>query len=291
MYGAMLVTAARVLLGYALVAPLVLGGLVALLLGTNIAASYWFQRQRQRQNTSKHHAFSTIHAAAPRVVQKAWALAVDPPVPRIPRLQFASLLPRTIESSLFPTDFNARNVAATSGSNSNGDLLPMLALLFPLATHELLALLRLAVRDFVESWFGDISADPSFPRCVLYQMAQTVDAVVERAVERVDAAEVLVGQVLPIVTAHIHAVKECESACLDQDGGEHGADGANGLGGDEGVGRRISEMYAKSGSMRWHPALKGLEDIGGGGDQDRGDDERKRRVMAHVRKVVNLLVP
>ncbi|KAJ2437102.1 tRNA (guanine-N(7)-)-methyltransferase (tRNA(m7G46)-methyltransferase), partial [Coemansia sp. RSA 2440] len=254
MYSAV-VAAARLLLGYALLAPLVVGTLVATLLGTNIAASYWFQRQQRQRRQAGAFGPNTLH------VRK---LTVDPRVPQIPRLQFASHLPRAITSSLFPTDFNR---------SFSEPALELEQMGFPLVAAELLAVLKLVVRDFVQSWFGDITADTSFPRCVLMQIVQAVDAVAERMSGKVDAAQIVVGQVLPIVTAHIHAIKECEAAALE----DTDAVGDNAK-------QRICDMYATSASIRWHPALHGME-------SGASAEERKRRVMAHVRKVVDLVVP
>ncbi|KAJ2579994.1 tRNA (guanine-N(7)-)-methyltransferase (tRNA(m7G46)-methyltransferase), partial [Coemansia sp. RSA 1797] len=104
-------------------------------------------------------------------------------------------------------------------------------------------------------------------------MVQAVDAVAERMSGKVDAAQIVVGQVLPIVTAHIHAIKECEAAVLE----DTDAVGDNAK-------QRICDIYATSASIRWHPALHGME-------SGASAEERKRRVMAHVRKVVDLVVP
>ncbi|KAJ2121716.1 tRNA (guanine-N(7)-)-methyltransferase (tRNA(m7G46)-methyltransferase) [Coemansia sp. RSA 720] len=256
MYSAV-VAAARLLLGYALLAPLVVGALVATLLGTNIAASYWFQR-RQRQRRQLGAFGPNTHRVHKR------ELTVDPRVPQIPRLQFASQLPRAITSSLFPTDFNRSVDEPTLELEQMG---------FPLVAAELLTVLKLVVRDFVQSWFGDITADTSFPRCVLAQMVQAVDAVAERMSGKIDAAQIVVGQVLPIVTAHIHAIKECEAAVLED----------TAMVGDSAK-QKICDMYAASPSIRWHTALHGME-------SGASAEERKRRVMAHVRKVVDLVVP
>ncbi|KAI9476674.1 PXA domain-containing protein [Coemansia mojavensis] len=236
-------TAARALLRYILVAPLVLGGLVALLLVTNIAMSFWFQRQKQRQ----HSEFGgKLHSSS--------RLAVTPPVARIPRLAFASQLPRTVTSSLFPTEhgLNTPSLELERG--------------FPQIAEVLSVILELVVRDFVQTWYGDITADMSFPRCVLTQMMQAIDAIAERVVGKIDAAETIVGQLLPIVTAHIHTAKKNEFAMADAT--------AHDTLPDEQV----------QGAGKWHSALRDM-------DHDANEDERKRRVMAHVRRVVNLLVP
>ncbi|KAJ2842556.1 tRNA (guanine-N(7)-)-methyltransferase (tRNA(m7G46)-methyltransferase), partial [Coemansia brasiliensis] len=137
---------------------------------------------------------------------------------------------------------------------------------FPQIAEALGVILELVVRDFVQTWYGDITADVSFPRCVLAQMMQAVDAIAERMVGKIDAAETIVGQLLPIVTAHIHTVKKDEFVMSDYTAQDH-----------------LPDEHMQNAS-KWHSALRDM-------DCDADEDERKRRVMAHVRRVVNLLVP
>ncbi|KAJ1726120.1 tRNA (guanine-N(7)-)-methyltransferase (tRNA(m7G46)-methyltransferase), partial [Coemansia biformis] len=208
MYAAV-AAAARVLLGYILVGPLVIGAAIALLLVANVLVSYWFQRERKPPGF------------APRQ-RKPLLLLVDPPVARIPQLGFAKLV-------------NTAQFQAASAPALSLERYPQLA-------AELCSLLQLVVRDFVHSWFADLSTDASFPSVVLAQAVLAVEAVAERC-RRVDTAELAVGQLVPLITSHVRHAKEPVAAL--------------------------------------HPAIR---DLGDGGDE-------RAAVLAHVRRVVDLLLP
>ncbi|KAJ2161459.1 tRNA (guanine-N(7)-)-methyltransferase (tRNA(m7G46)-methyltransferase) [Coemansia sp. RSA 552] len=224
----LVVSGVRALAGYAVVIPLGLGAIAALLLAANIAASYWFQRRRRRRQ--ERAAFGRGRGP------KKAMLGVDPPVARIRRLGFAARVPQAVATTLFPTGLNGAGWV---------EPIPELSMDSPMVGQELVAVGRLVVRDFVEAWFGDVSADKSFPRSVLAQIVLAADAVAERARGN-DTAALAVGQLLPLATAHVHAAREGEAA------------------------------------MRTHPALRGTGDSEG---------DRKRAVMGHVRRVVDLVVP
>ncbi|KAI8323428.1 hypothetical protein GQ54DRAFT_110904 [Martensiomyces pterosporus] len=259
------VDAARLVLGYALVLPLLLGALVATLLCLNVLASYWFQRRRESTT-------SLTHPSGPRAPR-----APDPPVPKIARLVFAAELPK---SSLYPTEFNREDWAEPRLSlRGYGGL-----------ERELGRVLGLVVRDFVQAWFRSISADSSFPRCVLSQAIQSVDGVVERAQTAVDPAEFVVGQVMPLVTAHLRVMRECEAEALgvSSPAEEKQLDPPGESRSSAAVREKVLQAYAKT---KWHPALAKLRNADPLGDEDKEKETEKRLVMAHVRRVVDLLVP
>lgn len=125
----------------------------------------------------------------------------------------------------------------------------------------------LVIRDFVQSWFGDISADSSFHRCVWGQITGCLEVVVERTGgNRFDVAGIVVGQMMPLVTAHIRAIRAIrESQQKDDD---------------------VAREYMESTAMKWHPALESLREL------DQRDKElEKRLVMEHVRKAMGLVIP
>ncbi|KAJ2746853.1 tRNA (guanine-N(7)-)-methyltransferase (tRNA(m7G46)-methyltransferase) [Coemansia sp. BCRC 34301] len=283
----MLVAALRVGLGYLLLAPFILGAVVTTLLGTNVAVSYWFQRRRERKQKKK---------GAGALVE----LPLEPPVQRIPRLAFCAHIAGkeaggSAYSSLFPTVFNHDRweQARVALGEEYGQL-----------SAEVGIILGLVVRDFVQDWFRELSADPSFPRCVQAQIGQAVESVAERARGKIDAAEFMVGHVLPLVTTHIRAIRDCEA--LVQDGGS-GEDVAppgspvNEAGATSPVDgaerrRRVELAYAAMPAAKWHPALHALSNETAGPVDDDSDEERdklreKRLVMAHVRRVIDLILP
>ncbi|KAJ2378880.1 tRNA (guanine-N(7)-)-methyltransferase (tRNA(m7G46)-methyltransferase) [Coemansia sp. RSA 2607] len=202
---------ARQLVGYALVLPFFLGALITSLLLTNLLISYWFQQRVQKT----------------RIPPRA-CLKQRPAVPAIPRLAFAQKLPRQLATSLMPSELTAESWQAPSILASS-----------PLLSSQLDLLLTLVGRDFVDAWFGDLSADVSFPRSVRVQIVQALECMVER-MGAVDLAEVLVGGWLPLVTRQLRGMR--------------------------------------SGEVTWHPAV-------GGGVVE------QRKVLAHVRRVIDLVMP
>ncbi|GJN87525.1 hypothetical protein Rhopal_000476-T1 [Rhodotorula paludigena] len=66
------------------------------------------------------------------------------------------------------------------------------------------SLLALILRDFVLRWYSSISDSPVFPHAVDRTIRDSLVAVATR-VSKVDWSEVLVGRILPLVTAHIEA--------------------------------------------------------------------------------------
>ncbi|KAJ2720696.1 tRNA (guanine-N(7)-)-methyltransferase (tRNA(m7G46)-methyltransferase) [Coemansia sp. Benny D115] len=235
---AWIVEAARQFLVYALLLPVVLGTLTTTLLATNVLISYWFQRR----NASKGKLQRTTPAVCP-----------------IPRLQFANQLPAHLQSSLVPTEY-------TSESWQRPQL--RLPAGYGELEEELSLVLSLVVRDFVDKWFGEISADVSFPRCVSGQIVQALEVVTERMRE-VDVAEFVVGTALPFVTEHVRAMRmrEQEDHVLSEPSDD-----------------RLS-------NMRWHPALQPLVDAASGQDVEWDQAGAKRAVMGHVRRVVDLMTP
>ncbi|KAJ2347215.1 tRNA (guanine-N(7)-)-methyltransferase (tRNA(m7G46)-methyltransferase) [Coemansia sp. RSA 2671] len=248
MYAA-IASALRVALGYLLLAPFIFGATVTTLLATNVLVSYWFQRRRDRKFKKQGN---------------SQALPLEPPVQRIPRLGFASLVVNkdTAFTSLFPTEFNSDKWEHPRVSLGDG---------YEQLEQELGSVLGLVVRDFVQEWFRELSADTSFPRCVLMQMGQAIEGVVERVRGKIDTAELLVGQILPLVTAHIRAVREA----LPPRG-----DDAPGVTPDERL--RVEQAY------KWHPALRSLSNSD---DEVGAKREEKKLVLAHIRRVVDLILP
>ncbi|KAJ2331226.1 tRNA (guanine-N(7)-)-methyltransferase (tRNA(m7G46)-methyltransferase), partial [Coemansia sp. RSA 2681] len=291
MYAAV-VAALRAALGYLFLAPFVFGAVVTTLLATNVTVSYWFQRRRERKLQKQS-------IGRPRVRGE---LPLEPPVQRIPRLAFASLVSGkdTVGtfSSLFPTDFNHEKWEQPRVALGDG---------YGQLESELGSILGLVVRDFVQDWFRELSADPSFPRCVSVQIGQAVESVNERARSRIDAAEFVVGQVLPIVTAHIRAIRDCEVQVLQQDGGGGVAEdallplspaneGSFTPIDDRARRRRVEQAYAAMPTAKWHPALNSLRNVAAAEENDDDNEERdkqteKKLVMAHVRRVVDLILP
>ncbi|KAJ2657810.1 tRNA (guanine-N(7)-)-methyltransferase (tRNA(m7G46)-methyltransferase) [Coemansia sp. RSA 1200] len=264
----------RALVWYTGLLAVLVGVGLGVLLAANISASYWFQRRREQQQLGP--------ALDGERKSSGYRLPLDPPVRRIPRLAFAAEVTaatQTSSSSLCPTAYNTDGWTAPSiGQLAESG--------YPQVQHEMEQLASLVVRDFVHRWFADVTADTSFPRCVHAQVVQAVDAVAERiAGSRVDPAELVVAQVLPLATAHIHAVRSASANAAVATAAAAGE-------GDNSEQSRVAQAYASQPGIRWHPALAAL--LLPGKEDDSGQataDQRKRAVAGHVRRVVDLVVP
>ncbi|KAJ2735152.1 tRNA (guanine-N(7)-)-methyltransferase (tRNA(m7G46)-methyltransferase) [Coemansia sp. BCRC 34962] len=253
-----IVAALRVVLGYLLLAPFIFGATVTTLLATNVLVSYWFQHRRERKLKT-------------RPGNSPGALPLEPPVQRIPRLGFASLVigKEAGFSSLFPTEFNSDKWEYPRISLGEG---------YEQLEHELGQVLGLVVRDFVQEWFRELSADTSFPRCVFAQMAQAIEGVAERVRGKIDTAELFVGQILPLVTAHIRAIREA----LPPSGAEDSPSGV--VTAEDRL--RVEQAY------KLHPALRSLRSSDDDGNDEAGAKrEEKKLVLGHIRRVVDLVLP
>jgi sorting nexin-25 len=73
------------------------------------------------------------------------------------------------------------------------------------------AILRNVNRDFIASWYSAVSPDPSFTLHVDNVVRHAVERVTER-LQTLDVAEVLVGRIAPLLTAHLHDFSAAERA-------------------------------------------------------------------------------
>ena len=86
----------------------------------------------------------------------------------------------------------------------------------PAVSSSLDELFDLILRDFVIKWYSSISDSPAFPNAVERTIRETLGSVVER-VGAVDWSDLLVGQILPLVTDHVDAFRTAEQALRGQD--------------------------------------------------------------------------
>lgn len=76
-------------------------------------------------------------------------------------------------------------------------------------------ILEYALRDFVTSWYSKISSDPSFTIQVDRTVRHALETLRER-LQTVDLVEVIVGKVVPLLTAHLHDFSAAERAVRGQ---------------------------------------------------------------------------
>ncbi|KAF8140541.1 PhoX domain-containing protein [Boletus edulis] len=96
-------------------------------------------------------------------------------------------------------------------SHKSPQSLPSLCPDMPVVSSNLNEIMILIVRDFILSWYKDISSSPSFPTAV----STTLHAAFEQLLQRtatIDLPSILVRRILPKVTNHIDQFRQSEVA-------------------------------------------------------------------------------
>jgi sorting nexin-25 len=81
----------------------------------------------------------------------------------------------------------------------------------PAISTALNDILIMIVRDFVLSWYKDISSSPTFPVAVSSVLHQSIENLLHRA-EDVDLASLLIKRILPKITTHVENFQQSEVA-------------------------------------------------------------------------------
>lgn len=138
---------------------------------------------------------------------------------------------------------------------------------FPIS-QALDGILEQVSRDFVSSWYGKVSPDPSFSIQVEKLVRYTLERLLE-SVQKVDLPEVLVGKIAPLVSAHLHDFSAAERGVR---------------------GRRLDINLTESEELDLAIATKyrngKLHDAAGLGFSD-----MKQAQQDHLRKVVDKVLP
>jgi sorting nexin-25 len=120
----------------------------------------------------------------------------------------------------------------------------------PSVSSSLNDIFVLIVRDFVLSWYKDISPSPSFPGSVSNTLRHACKAIILR-LERVDLPALIVKRVLPIINAHIDNFCESEKAL-------RGVGLERRLTQSDELDLVLASRYATRGGKRLHPAVDNL---------------------------------
>lgn len=112
----------------------------------------------------------------------------------------------------------------------------------PFLDAALDSLIALVLRDFVHRWYSNLSDSPVFPAAIDRTLRETLVALSTR-VAHVDWAEVLVGRVLPLVTAHLEAFRAADEAVHAGSGDSDEAD------------LFVAARYADLRRAKLHPAV------------------------------------
>ncbi|KAI0059452.1 PhoX domain-containing protein [Artomyces pyxidatus] len=120
----------------------------------------------------------------------------------------------------------------------------------PMISSAVNDILILIVRDFVLTWYKDISSSPSFPTAV----SSTLHSSLERLLTRLSSADlptIFVKRILPKITAHVEQFRESEIAL-------RGAGLERRLTESEELDILLASRYAGKGGNRLHPAVNNL---------------------------------
>jgi len=111
-------------------------------------------------------------------------------------------------------------------------------------------LLNRVVRDFVWSWYSDISSSPSFPTAVSSLLHASLAQFLHRA-SSIDFAAFVVRRILPKVTSHIDQFRQSEIAL-------RGTGLERKLTQSEELDILLASRYAGKGVSKLHPAIDNL---------------------------------
>ncbi|KAF8641121.1 hypothetical protein AX17_000763 [Amanita inopinata Kibby_2008] len=139
-------------------------------------------------------------------------------------------------------------------------------------SNALNEILSLIVRDFVQSWYQELSSSPSFPQAVTLLLHHSLGEIIKRA-EKVDIPALLVKRILPKLTAHVEQFRQSEMAL-------RGADLERRLTQSEELDLLLANKYAAGGSGRLHPAIENLSTT-----------FTKQTEEMHLRNLTNQILP
>ena len=136
---------------------------------------------------------------------------------------------------------------------------------------EVNALLIMIVRDFVLTWYKDISTSPSFPTTVSATLHSSIDRLLKIA-QSLDLATVIVKRILPKITSHVDQFRESEVAL-------RGAKLERRLTESEELDMLLASRYAGKGG-KLHPAVENLS-----------SSFTKQAEEAHLRRLLDRALP
>ncbi|KAF9225522.1 hypothetical protein BS17DRAFT_700551 [Gyrodon lividus] len=156
-------------------------------------------------------------------------------------------------------------------SHKSPQSLPSLCPNMPVASSALNEIMIFLVRDFVLSWYKDISSSPSFPTAVSTTLHATLEQFLQRAAT-IDFPSLLVKRILPKVTSHVEQFRQSEVAL-------RGAALERHLTQSEELDMLLASRYAGKGG-RLHPAVDNLSST-----------FTKQNEEMHLRAIVDRILP
>ncbi|KAG6332541.1 hypothetical protein ID866_6552 [Astraeus odoratus] len=149
--------------------------------------------------------------------------------------------------------------------------LPSLFPDMPTVSSILNELMILIVRDFIVSWYKEISSSPSFPTAVSSSLHQTMEQMLHH-ISLVDFPSLVVKRILPRVTTHIEQFRQSEVAL-------RGAGLERRLTQSEELDMLLASKYAGK-DAKLHPAVDNLSST-----------FTKQNEEMHLRRIVDRILP
>jgi sorting nexin-25 len=128
--------------------------------------------------------------------------------------------------------------------------LPPLVPELPVVSSALNDILTMIVRDFVLTWYKEISSSPSFPTAVSSVLHNSIGRLLDRATA-IDISALIVKRIIPKVTAHIEQFRQSE---VDL----RGAKLERSLTHSEELDLLLASRYSTKGGGRLHRAVDNL---------------------------------
>lgn len=150
--------------------------------------------------------------------------------------------------------------------------LPPLVPESPIVSAALNDILIMIVRDFVLTWYRDISSSPSFPTAVSATIHNSLQKLLARTTS-LDISALFVKRILPKVTAHIEQFRQSEIAL-------RGAGLERRLTQSEELDLLLASRYVGRGGGKLHPAIDNLSST-----------FTKQSEEAHLRLLVDKALP
>ncbi|KAJ2914754.1 hypothetical protein MD484_g5650, partial [Candolleomyces efflorescens] len=107
-----------------------------------------------------------------------------------------------------------------------------------------------ALRDFVQSWYKDISSSPAFPTAVNSLVHSALEHLMDRAAS-VDASALIVKRIIPKITAHVEQFRQSEVSV-------RGAGLEKQFTQSEELDLMLAGRYASKGTGKLHSAIENL---------------------------------
>ncbi|KAJ7103236.1 PhoX domain-containing protein [Mycena belliarum] len=120
----------------------------------------------------------------------------------------------------------------------------------PVLSGAINDILIMIVRDFVLTWYKDLSASPSFPVAVSAVLHKSLENMLDRAAG-IDLSELVVKRILPKITAHIEQFRQSEVAL-------RGAGLERRLTQSEELDLLLASRYTSKGGGKLHPSVDNL---------------------------------